>query len=166
MSEAFRITWQVRAGLEEVSAWSALVVADSEEQARHLVWERIRSGGLRSRETSRLTVEAVRAPFVHIQKGELWGEPWSVEIGFRSPLDADQLAILARRLARYEMTQKLGGETVRSLRLSVPASSEEEARSRAAALVLDALAGGDQVEVRARQALPVWAWEQHTLDST
>ena len=71
MSEAFRITWQVRAGLEEVSAWSALVVADSEEQARHLVWERIRSGGLRSRETSRLTVEAVRAPFVHIQKGEL-----------------------------------------------------------------------------------------------
>jgi len=151
VSEAFRITWQVRAGLEEVSAWSALVVADSEEQARHLVWERIRSGGLRSRETSRLTVEAVRAPFVHIQKGELWGEPWSVEIGFRSPLDADQLA---------------GGETVRSLRLSVPASSEEEARSRAAALVLDALAGGDQVEVRARQALPVWAWEQHTLDST
>jgi hypothetical protein len=166
MTEAFRITWQVRAGLEDVSVWSALVVADTAGEACRLVWERVgREAG--SEDMSGLSVEAIEAPFVHIQKGGLWGEPWSVEIGFGRPLDEDQLAVLARRLARFEMTQKLGGEVVRSLRLTVPAHAADEARSRATALVLDALAGGDDhVEVVAGSALPVWRWERYTLDST
>jgi hypothetical protein len=165
VTETYRITWQVRAGLEDVSVWSALVVADSEDEARRLVWERVRSEA-GSEAMSGLSVEAITAPFVHIQKGGLWGEPWSVEIAFSGPLDADQLAVLARRLARFEMTQKLGGEAVRSLRLTVPARDADEASGRARDLVLDALAGGDHVDVVASHALPVWTWEQYTLDST
>ncbi len=162
--KAYRIKWQVGAGLEDVSVWSAIAMADSEAAARELIWQRIRAAGVRS--DAMLEVELLRPPFVHIQKGELWGEPWSVELQFRSRLDPDQMAILARRLARFEMTQKLGGEAVRSLRLSVPARDADEARSRAIMLVREALAGGEHIDVRARTAQPVWVWEQNTLDST
>jgi hypothetical protein len=163
---AYRIKWQVRAGLEDVCVWSAIVVAESEEDARELIWRRVRSGGMRTEEMSLLEVETLRPSFVHVQKGDLWGEPWNVELQFRSRLDPDQMAVLARRLARFEMTQPVNGAVVRSLRLSVPAHDEDEARTRAVTLVRDALAGGDQIDVWARRALPVWVWEQYTLDST
>jgi hypothetical protein len=163
---AYRIKWQAQAGLGDVSVWSAIAMAESEADARELIWRRIRSAGMRSEAMDMLEVEALLPTFVHIQKGELWGEPWSVELQFRKRLDQDQLAMLARRLARFEMTQPLEGEAVRSVRLSVPALAADEARSRALTLVRDALGGGEHIEVTARTAQPVWVWEQNTLDST
>src|SRR5262245_48875228 len=158
------MTWQGQAGLDEVSVGSAIVVAGSEEEARELI-QQLRSDGVRAEEMSPLQVEAIQPPFVHIQKGELWGEPWSVELQFQCSLDPDQLSVLARRLARFEMTQPAQGAAVRSLRLSIPARDADEARARAVSLVRDALAG-DQIDVRARRAVPVWVWERQTLDST
>jgi hypothetical protein len=163
---AYRVTWQVLAGLGDVSVWSAIAVAESEAEARELVWRRVRSEDMRSEEMAMLEVERLEPNFLHIQKGDFWGEPWSVELRFRSHLDQDQLAILARRLARFEMTHPLGGEAVPSLRLSVPAGDPEEARARALRLVRDALAGGEGIEVTAGAAQPVWVWEQYTLDAT
>jgi hypothetical protein len=163
---AYRVTWQVQAGLGEVSVWSAIAMAESEAEARELIWRRVRSEAMRSEEMAMLDVETLEPPFLHIQKGDFWGEPWSVELRFRSQLDQDQLAILARRLARFELTHPLGGEAMRSLRLSVPAGDAEEARSRALRLVREALAEGEQMDVAAGGAQPVWVWEQNTLDAT
>jgi len=162
----FRIEWQAMAGLDEVSIWSAIVIAGSDEEARRLVWTRIRPEEMRSDQIDVLEVEELERGVVQIQKGNLWGEPWSVELLFDTRPDREQLSILARRLARFEMTQRLDWEAVPTLRLSVPAHDADDARTRAVALVLDALGGAEDVRVRAGHAVPVWVWEQYALDST
>jgi hypothetical protein len=162
----FRVAWQAVAGFDEINEWSAIVVADTEDAARGLVWSRITSQALRPEELSVLDVEELPPGLVHVQKGSLWGEPWSVELMFEPRLETDQLSFLARRLARFEMTQNLAGETPPTLRLTVPAGGADEARARAIGLVRDALADGEAVRVMAGDALPVWVWERYALDTT
>ena len=72
-------------------------------------------------EMSILTIEEQQPRFVHVQKGNLWGDLWSVELIIEPDLDADQLSFLARPPTRYEMTQKLAGEAAPNLLLSAPA---------------------------------------------
>jgi hypothetical protein len=53
----FRIEWQAMAGLDEASIWSAIVIAGSDEEARRLVWTRIRPEQMRSDQIDVLAVE-------------------------------------------------------------------------------------------------------------
>jgi hypothetical protein len=163
---AFRIAWQAQAGLDEASIWSAIVIAESDEEARQFIWARLRPEEMRSDQVDVLEVEELERGVVQIQKGNLWGEPWSVELQFDTRPDEEQMVILARRLARFEMTQRSHGEAVTTLRLSVPARDADAARARALTLVQDALGDAENAGVRAGHATPVWVWEQHVLDST